>query len=111
MVWPKFAVWLLGDKDHGVIRHAKTDASKKAILDVVELYEKKVNGEEVNRGIWIAARLLLLMLLMLMLLLMLLLLMLMLMLLMLLLLLLMLLLLLLLMLMLLDCLCKKTTSC
>ena len=56
MVWPKFAVWLLGDKEYGVIRHAKSEDSKKAANHIVELYEKKINGEEVGREIWLATR-------------------------------------------------------
>ena len=37
-VWPKFVQWLLVDPVHGVIRYAKTDAQKKAIQRVADLY-------------------------------------------------------------------------
>jgi hypothetical protein len=37
-VWPQFAQWLLVDLVHGVIRYAKTDAKKKAVQRVADLY-------------------------------------------------------------------------
>jgi hypothetical protein len=37
-VWSRFAVWLLGDAEDGVIRFAKTDRTRNAILAVVAAY-------------------------------------------------------------------------
>jgi hypothetical protein len=56
MVLPKFVVWLLGDKENGVIRHVKTDESKKAISDVVDLYIRKIEGEDVSKKEWLIVR-------------------------------------------------------
>ena len=56
MVWSKFAVWLLGDAEHGVIKFAKTDAQKKPIQDIVDLYIKKVAGENIEIEKWRMAR-------------------------------------------------------
>ena len=55
MVWPRFAHWLLADPDFGVIRHAKTDTSKKAISDVAALYSRWISGEKPVRKEWVAA--------------------------------------------------------
>jgi hypothetical protein len=46
MIWPRFAVWLLGDSEVGVIRHAKTARTKKAVQDVVDLYAEWVRTGE-----------------------------------------------------------------
>lgn len=46
LVWPRFAVWLLTDKWHGVLRHAKTRKSKIVIQNVAEAYQSIVNGEK-----------------------------------------------------------------
>jgi len=45
MVWPKFAVWLLGDPEHGVIKYARDDEAKASIQRVVDLYKRKINGD------------------------------------------------------------------
>ncbi len=37
-VWPKFAIALMIDEDHGIIRHAKTDEQRQAIIDCAGLY-------------------------------------------------------------------------
>jgi hypothetical protein len=41
-VWPDFAVWLLTDPDSGVLRHAKSNASRKSIQEVADLYFARV---------------------------------------------------------------------
>jgi hypothetical protein len=38
LVWPKFAVFLLTDKIHGIIQYAKTEDQRKAIQKVSDLY-------------------------------------------------------------------------
>ena len=38
-VWPKFAVWLLIDKKHGVIQYAKNDRQRQVIQRVANLYK------------------------------------------------------------------------
>jgi hypothetical protein len=52
MVWPKFAVWLLGDEKDGVIRHAKTKKAKAAIQKVVCLFESVIRDEVVTVETW-----------------------------------------------------------
>jgi len=37
-VWRKFMIWLLVDTEEGVIKYAKTEASKKAIQDVADAF-------------------------------------------------------------------------
>jgi len=39
-VWRKFLIWLLVDEKEGVIKHAKSDQSKKSIIDVAALLTK-----------------------------------------------------------------------
>ena len=46
MVWPKYAHWMLLDPEHGVMRFAKIEKTKAAILRVGELYGLKVAGKE-----------------------------------------------------------------
>jgi hypothetical protein len=41
-VWPDFAVWLLTDPAAGLLRHAKSDAIRKSIRDVADLYAHRV---------------------------------------------------------------------
>lgn len=50
LVWPKFAVWLLIDKKYGVLQFARTDESKKVIIDVANTYQSVIDGnkEEIN---------------------------------------------------------------
>ena len=52
LVWPKFAVWLLGDPNEGVIRFAKTERTKKAIQATVDAYQLVIEGtaESVDWG-------------------------------------------------------------
>jgi len=45
-VWPKFAIAILVDPDHGVIRHAKTDEQRVAIQRVADLYMNDGSVEE-----------------------------------------------------------------
>ena len=51
-VGDKFLHWLLVDPEHGVIKYA---TNKKAVQDVADLYERKINGETINRDVWGAA--------------------------------------------------------
>ena len=52
LVWAKFAVYMLANKDNGVLQYAKTDATKKAIQDVVNLYQRMINGEKIDTAQW-----------------------------------------------------------
>ena len=54
MVWPQFAVWLLGDAEEGCIRFA-TGHQRRAIERVVELYGRVLQGEKVEAHEWSAA--------------------------------------------------------
>jgi hypothetical protein len=47
-VWPKFAIWLLGDEKDGVIKYVETDKQKKIIIDIVELYKRVIAGESIE---------------------------------------------------------------
>jgi hypothetical protein len=47
-VWPKFAIWLLGDEKDGVIKYVETDEQKKIIIDIVELYKRVIAGESIE---------------------------------------------------------------
>ena len=51
MVWPRFAIWLLGDKKEGVIRFAKTDVQRKAIIDVVKAYKQVVKTGRYEKAV------------------------------------------------------------
>jgi hypothetical protein len=48
LVWPKFAIWLLGDEKDGVIKYVETDEQKKIIIDIVELYKRVIAGESIE---------------------------------------------------------------
>jgi hypothetical protein len=48
LVWPKFAMWLLGDEKDGVIKYVETDEQKKIIIDIVELYKRVIAGESIE---------------------------------------------------------------
>jgi hypothetical protein len=52
LVWPKFAVWLLIDPKYGVLQFAKQNASKKAIQDVADAYQKAAEGAELKLQPW-----------------------------------------------------------
>jgi hypothetical protein len=45
-VWSQWAVWMLVDPDHGVIRHAKTDATRAAIDRVAQLWRDGGTADE-----------------------------------------------------------------
>ena len=51
-VGDKFLHWLLVDPEHGVLKYA---SNKKVVQDVADLYERKINGETINRDVWGAA--------------------------------------------------------
>lgn len=55
-VWPKFAVFMLIDKDHGVINFVKKNSTKKSIQDVANLYQRIINGEKIDANVWLKAR-------------------------------------------------------
>ena len=52
-VFPRFMHWLLVDKEHGVIKFAK---DKKVVQAVADLYQKKINGEDIDPDEWIKVR-------------------------------------------------------
>jgi hypothetical protein len=54
-IWPNFAIWLLTDKEHGVLQYAKTDEQRKSIQDVADLYQKSLT-EIIPKEQWIIAR-------------------------------------------------------
>ncbi len=56
MVWPRLALWMLGDPYAGVLRLAKTERSKVAIAGVVALYQRWVDGEKPSAEEWRKAR-------------------------------------------------------
>ena len=59
LVWPKLAVWLLTDPDHGVIRFVqdtKFAQQKIAIENVAKLWQRVIDGGVVSRDEWRAAR-------------------------------------------------------
>jgi hypothetical protein len=45
-VWPKFAIWLLIDAEHGVIKYASRPDCRSAIQRVAELYQSNGTKEE-----------------------------------------------------------------
>jgi len=45
-VWPQWVVWMLIDPEHGVIRHAKRDATRKAIERVAQFWRDGGTPEE-----------------------------------------------------------------
>ena len=51
LVWPRFAVWLLEDETHGVIRFANA-IGKKAIHDVVALHKRTIAGDRPSKEDW-----------------------------------------------------------
>jgi hypothetical protein len=55
-VGDRFLHWLIADPQDGVIRFAKTDAQRKAIGRVGELYGRKVAGEKIRLRCWREAR-------------------------------------------------------
>ena len=46
LVWPKFAVWLMVDKKHGVIQYARTEKSKSAIQAVADGYSELLKNPD-----------------------------------------------------------------
>jgi len=48
MVWPKFAVWMLTDKEFGVLQFARSDASKKSIQDVSDAYQSYIENSKIE---------------------------------------------------------------
>ncbi len=52
LIWPKFAVWLLADAEHGIIRFAKTERSKKATQAVADAYARVAAGGEIKSEDW-----------------------------------------------------------
>jgi len=55
-VWPKFAYFLLVDGEHGVIKFARSERSKKSIQDVADMYQRKINGEIIDANRWLELR-------------------------------------------------------
>lgn len=54
MVWPRFAVWMLDDPEHGVSRFTE-GATREKIAAVANLYRRICDGGEVTREEWTAA--------------------------------------------------------
>ena len=54
-VWTCFAVWLLTDAEHGVIRFAKNKRQRTAIQAVAELYSRQIAGETISKNAWQSA--------------------------------------------------------
>jgi hypothetical protein len=54
--WDKFAHFMLVDENHGVIKFAKTDHTKKAIQDIADMYARKIKGEKIDANEWISVR-------------------------------------------------------
>ena len=55
-VWNQFAHWLLIDERDGVIRFAKKEATRAAILTVGELYGRAAGGDVIEAAVWRKAR-------------------------------------------------------
>jgi hypothetical protein len=56
LVWPKFALWLLGDPDWGVLRHASEEV-RPLVQTVIDLFEAWVqSGAKPPQEKWDAAR-------------------------------------------------------
>jgi hypothetical protein len=55
-IWPQFAVWLLTDKSHGVIRHARTDALRAITAEISYLYARGETDRAVWYEVWTRAR-------------------------------------------------------
>ena len=55
-VWPRFSVWLLTDSEYGVLRHAKTDATRKVIQDVADGCKAGIDGRPLTRAEWVNLR-------------------------------------------------------
>lgn len=54
-VWTCFAVWLLVDAEHGVIRFAKNERQRTAIQAVADLYSRQIAGETISKNMWRSA--------------------------------------------------------
>ena len=54
-VWRKFMIWLLVDENEGVIRHAKTAKTKKAIRDVAQTFSDSLT-KTVSHEKWATVR-------------------------------------------------------
>jgi hypothetical protein len=55
-VWPQFAVWLLSDEEHGVIKFARTDEQRESIQAVADLYMYQLEGFIIDANDWMQAR-------------------------------------------------------
>jgi hypothetical protein len=51
-VVPQLMLWILKDATHGVIKFAKREHTKKAIQDVIALYELKLAGKTLTEDQW-----------------------------------------------------------
>src|SRR5258705_8027203 len=56
LVWYQFAHWLLVDPEDGVLKFAKTDKTKQAIVLVADLYGRAARGLLVEKREWESAR-------------------------------------------------------
>ncbi len=56
MVIPKLMLWMLVDKENGVVKYTKSGSlQEKAVLDVATLYERKIAGHNPSVSEWKAA--------------------------------------------------------
>ena len=55
LVWNRFAVWMLVDPKHGVIRFAEGEVSRAVIQGVANLHMKAIEGRQVSHDAWDAA--------------------------------------------------------
>ena len=56
LVWPRFALWLLVDADHGVWRLARTDRAMVSIAAVAGLFTRRIAGDVPSVQEWRDAR-------------------------------------------------------
>src|SRR5690606_33634458 len=45
MVWPRFALWMLSDPNHGAMRHCDDD-TRPSVEAVADLYRRWINGDQ-----------------------------------------------------------------
>ena len=51
-VWPRWAVWMLTDEVHGVLRFAQNEGQREAIQAVADLYALLLAGADVSPECW-----------------------------------------------------------
>jgi hypothetical protein len=56
LVWPRFAVWMLGDEKWGVLQFAKSARSKRSIQSVADAYRSVIDDGDTKKHDWAALR-------------------------------------------------------